>query len=155
MTDEPAKSDGSVVELALAETYGLRRRVLRAGTPSDNVTFPEDSRAGTFHLGVRALDGSPIATATFCLAATQWRPGASAVQLRGMAVDQGAQQHGLGRHVMLAAIERIRGEGAEVLWANARDTALGFYERLGMAVVGAGYLTTDTRLPHHVVVLDL
>ena len=155
MTDELAHSDGSVVELALAETYDLRRRVLRAGTPSDDVTFPEDSRPGTFHLGVRAPDGSPIATATFCLAATPWRPGASAVQLRGMAVDHGAQQHGLGRTLLLAAIERVRGDGAEVLWANARDTALGFYERLGMSVVGDGYLTSDTRLPHHVVVLDL
>ena len=151
----PAPSDATVVELALTETYDLRRRVLRAGTPSDDVTFPEDARPGTFHLGVRNGDGIPIATATFCVAATPWRPDARAVQLRGMAVDSGAQQHGVGRRLLLTAIERIRAGGGEVLWANARDSALGFYERIGMEVVGDGYVTADTRLPHHVVVLDL
>ena len=156
MPDDLRKPEpGDVVELALRETYALRRRVLRTGTPSDDVTFPEDARPGTFHLGVRGDDGTPIATATFCVAATRWRPGARAVQLRGMAVDADAQQHGLGRRVLLTAIERARADGAEVLWANARDTALGFYERLGMEVVGDGWITADTRLPHHVVLLDL
>jgi hypothetical protein len=41
-----------------------------------------------------------------------------------------------------------------VLWANARDTALGFYVSYGMHVVGDGFVATPG-LPHHVVVLDL
>jgi len=151
----PAEPLPEIVELAVHETYDLRWRVLRDGTPSDEVGYPEDGRAGTFHLGARDASGTPIATATFCVAGTPARPDAQAVQLRGMAVDPTLQQQGIGRHLVLAAIERLRADGAEVLWASARDTALGFYERLGMAVVGEGYLTDDTRLPHHVVVLDL
>jgi hypothetical protein len=42
-----------------------------------------------------------------------------------------------------------------VLWAKARDTAVGFYERLGMHAEGDGYVTPDTGLPHHTVILDL
>ena len=145
----------AIVELAVHETYDLRWRVLRDGTPSDDVAYPEDTEPGTFHLGARDGDGTPIATATFCVVATPARPGASAVQLRGMAVDPAAQQRGVGRHLVLSAIERVRADGVDVLWASARDTALGFYERLGMEVVGDGYLTDDTQLPHHVVVLDL
>jgi hypothetical protein len=41
------------------------------------------------------------------------------------------------------------------VWANARDSALGFYERAGFTVAGDGFVTDDTRLPHHAVVLDL
>ncbi len=41
------------------------------------------------------------------------------------------------------------------MWANARDTALGFYAAHGFEVVGDGFVTTDTRLPHHRVVRPL
>jgi hypothetical protein len=41
------------------------------------------------------------------------------------------------------------------MWADARDSALGFYRRAGMEVVGDSYITEATGLPHHTVVLDL
>ena len=75
------------------------------------------------------------------------------MQLRGMAVDSEVQRTGAGRVLLEAAIERLRSEGAEVLWANARDSALAFYERMGMEVVGEGFVSAETALPHHVVVL--
>ena len=62
---------------------------------------------------------------------------------------------GIGRELLDAAMERLRNAGFEGLWANARDTALPFYRRLGMDVVGEGFMTSDTKLPHHVVVRDL
>jgi hypothetical protein len=40
-----------------------------------------------------------------------------------------------------------------VVWAKARDTALGFYLRLGWVVVGEGFVYNG--LPHHTAVLDL
>jgi ribosomal protein S18 acetylase RimI-like enzyme len=72
-----------------------------------------------------------------------------------MAVDTGHQRSGIGRQLLDVALERLRNAGFEVLWANARDTALPFYRRLGMEVVGDGFLTSDTKLPHHVVLMDL
>ena len=83
------------------------------------------------------------------------REGRRAAQLRGMAVDTAHQGRGIGRQLLDAAMERLRNAGFEVLWANARDTALPFYRRVGMEVVGEGFLTSDTKLPHHVVVRDL
>ena len=50
---------------------------------------------------------------------------------------------------------RVRASGATVLWCNARDTALGFYARLGFTVYGDGFVTADSGLPHHVMVCDL
>ena len=39
-----------------------------------------------------------------------------------------------------------------IVWANARDAALRFYERHGFAVHGDGFVDATTQLPHHVVV---
>ena len=48
-----------------------------------------------------------------------------------------------------------RSRGFRLVWANARDTALDFYVAHGFAVVGDGFLTTDTDLPHHRIVKRL
>ena len=41
------------------------------------------------------------------------------------------------------------------MWANARDTALAFYEQAGFETVGDGFITPDTALPHHLVIRRL
>jgi GNAT superfamily N-acetyltransferase len=135
------------------ECHALRRDVLRAGDPAAEVSWPEDSIPGAFHLAVRA-DGAIVAVSSFYPMATPHRPGARAWQLRGMAVQPAQQRRGYGVALLDAAIGRLRAAGAHVLWANARDTALGFYVGYGMHVVGAGFVAAPG-LPHHVVVLDL
>jgi GNAT superfamily N-acetyltransferase len=145
----------TVVEISAEDAHDLRRRVLREGTPSDEVRFPQDAWPATFHLGARDACGVLVAIATFFPSPMPWREGRQAAQLRGMAVDTGHQRSGIGRQLLDVALERLRNAGFEVLWANARDTALPFYRRLGMEVVGDGFLTSDTKLPHHVVLMDL
>ena len=46
-------------------------------------------------------------------------------------------------------------QGADVIWATARDAVLGFYERVGFEVVGDGFIDATTALPHHVVIRKL
>ena len=59
------------------------------------------------------------------------------------------------------ALEKRAGDivllrGVEHLWANARDTALGFYLATGWtAVPGSEHLSKETQLPHTVVVKSL
>jgi predicted N-acetyltransferase YhbS len=144
-----------IVELTAANCLDLRRRVLRNGTPSDDPRFPEDDAAGTFHLGARDDERHLVAVITFTPQPTALRPGLRAVQLRGMATDAAVQRSGAGRALFTAGVDRLRVDGVEVLWAKARDSALGFYERVGMHAEGAGYVTEETGLPHHTVVMDL
>ena len=114
----------------------------RAPRPTD-VTYPEDGRPGTFHLGVRDAGGPPIAIATFCTVATPWRPDRPAVQLRGMAVEPGRQRGGLGRGSSSPRPSSASRPTAPTCSGPAPATrALGFYERLGMEVVGDGYIPT-------------
>lgn len=152
------------VELIPAQTtFDLRRRVLRGGQPEADVAFPQDALPGSFHLGVfaegcRDRGASPdavVAVASFSPESTTHRPGRRAVHLRGMAVTFECQGQGVGRLLFAAAVARLRDDGAEVLWCNARDTALDFYRKLGFAVVGDGFIQPETGLPHHVAILDL
>ena len=128
--------------------------MLRGGRADSDVVFAEDSVPGGFHLGA-FVDGRLVGVGSFSPEPTPYRPGAVAWRLRGMAVDESVQGQGVGTVLLEDAVGRLRERGASVLWANGRDTALGFYERHGWVVHGDGFVTGDVHLPHHVVVFDL
>jgi GNAT superfamily N-acetyltransferase len=143
-----------VVEITAAQTHPLRRAVLRADTPTDDVEFAEDTWPGAYHLGV--VDGDElIATSSWIPRELATQPGSAAVQLRGMATLQGLQGRGVGAMLLAAGIERARVTGALLVWANARDAAMGFYERNGFQIDGEGFIDATTQLPHHRVVHHL
>lgn len=133
-----------VEAVTAADVADLRSRVLREGQP--HVGFDDDEEPTTLHLGAH-VDGHLVGVATFALRA----PGE--YQLRGMAVEPSHQGQGIGRAVLVEAERRLRLLAARQVWANGRDTALGFYERAGWRVDGDGYEVIG--LPHHRVVLDL
>ncbi len=137
-------------------THDLRWRILRDGRPGALVVFPEDGRPGAFHLAVRHDEGGAIvAVASFSHEPTPYRPGRRAIRMRGMAVDWPAQGHGLGRLLLCAVVDRLQRDGFEVLWCNARDSAGGFYARLGFERVGDGFVIPESGIAHHVMVRDL
>jgi GNAT superfamily N-acetyltransferase len=152
MTADPADALWNVEDVTSDETRELRRFVLRRGTPTDNVTFSTDDRPGTRHLAIRDDAGTVIATSTWFESEAPTAPGVRAVQLRAMAVHDDYQGRGLGAILIEAGTAYAMSLGAALAWANARDTALGFYTNEGFEVVGDGFLTEDTRIPHHVVV---
>lgn len=143
-----------VTFLDASDTYDLRRLVLRAGQPDAVVAFAEDDHEGAFHLGARLESGDLVGVASFSPQPCPRRPGRAALQLRGMAVLDELQRSGVGRALLRAGIEEARARRFPVLWANARDSAIGFYGALGMAVEGEGFVTA-TGIPHHMVVVEL
>ena len=144
-----------VVELTSAQTHPLRRLVLRDNDPARSVVFDGDDEPGTFHLGVVDDAGEIVATSTWLSRPTDHAPGAPSVQLRGMATAPERHGSGVGGLLFDTAVELCAQRGYTVLWANARDTALAFYERHGCTVVGAGFVDATTGLAHHVVVRRL
>lgn len=148
----PAPSNAcDVVTVTAAEIRELRRHVLRRGTPTDNVKLPADDAADTVHLAIRDR-GAIVATSTWSEARCALRPETRAVQLRAMAVHDDHQRRGLGAVLVAAGVSHAQHLGVRMVWANARDTALDFYVAQGFEVVGDGFLTEDTRIPHHVVI---
>jgi predicted GNAT family N-acyltransferase len=68
------------------------------------------------------------------------------VQLRQMAVITGLQGKGIGRAIMLFAENIARDTGYKILMMHARDTAVGFYEKLGYEV--QGNMFEEVSIPH-------
>ena len=144
----------TIREVEAEATHDLRRLVLREGRADAEVAYDEDALPGTFHLVAVDDGGSTVAVSTWAPCATERRPGARAWRLRGMAVAPSLQGSGVGSALLGAAVERLRDEGVEVLWADGRDAALAFYERHGWKVEGDGFERAGG-IPHHLVVLDL
>lgn len=136
-----------------AEILALRMSVLRDGTPSRDPRYAEDDHDTTVHLVARDHIAGIVATSSWLPRPFPPEPDAPGVQLRGMAVDKALQSRGIGALLLSAGIERARRTGARNVWARARDSALEFYMRNGMAVVGDAFMDDATGMSHHLVVL--
>jgi len=142
--------------LQVDETYALRRAVLRGGSPQAVVHQDTDDAEATWHLGAEDEDGRVVATSTYFPQPCPLAPDvAGAFRLRSMAVDPSRQGEGIGRAVLDAGLARLAAAGVPLLWANARDGALGFYEALGFRAVGDSFVDADSGLPHTVVLRRL
>ena len=144
----------TVRRLSIEEIMGLRVKVLRKGTPTTHCSYPEDGYPDVVHLGI-VREGDAVATSTWFTKECPEVPGRVAMQLKGMAVDDSLQTSGLGRRLVEAGLDHARGCGAEIVWARARDSALGFYLKTGFRAVGEGFIDEPTAMPHHIVVRDL
>lgn len=134
--------------------HGLRRRVLRSDDPEVSVSDPRDAASSSRHFGGFVGDRL-VVSASFFVSTSPLCPGAS-YQLRYMATDFDVQGQGYGALVLEFAAKELRTLGVEQVWANARDTALGFYRATGWQVVeGSEHLSAETRLPHRVIFKSL
>jgi GNAT superfamily N-acetyltransferase len=144
----------AVHRIAPAQTHDLRRRVLRAGVPHPEVDLAIDHGADALHLGAE-VDGRLAGVVSVYDAPAPPGPGGPARQIRLMAVEPELQGRGVGRQLIDEAVADARGRGAVVIWAHARDTALGFYTAMGFRPSGPGFIHEETALPHTTVVMDL
>ena len=144
------------VELSVADVRPLRRSVLRAGMPVQDVDWPEDDYDGVFHVGVVDA-GEVVAVSTWIPQAAPAGLGAAepSVHLRGMATGAGAQGRGLGGVVLEHGCALGRARGFASVWANGRDAALSFYRRHHFVVVEPGFVDPTTELAHHRIWRDL
>ena len=145
-------------ELTAEETHGLRRAVSADGhTELVTMHHELDDAAGTWHLGAVDGGGRVVATSSLYAADCPVRPGARpGVVLRFMAVDPPVQRCGIGSAVMTEIIRRLLDTETRLLWADARDSAVPFYERFGFEVIQRTQHTpAETGRPHQLIGLDL
>ena len=91
-------------------------------------------------------DGQPVGTARLLLSDGVGKIGR-------VAVLKEARGRGLGRDLVLFAVEEFRRRGARQATLGAQTHALGFYEALGFTAVGPEFL--DAGMPHREMVRDL
>lgn len=135
------------------EIFPLRHAVLRPGRPESASVYAEDETA--VHIGAwddRTLVGCATTFPDPWRGSGAWPSEDAAWRLRGMAVDPSRHRAGIGRQVLAAVVEAATAGGAPLLWANARTTALAFYEADGWTVAGEEFTAADTGLPHKPIV---
>jgi GNAT superfamily N-acetyltransferase len=135
-----------------SELYELRRRVLRGNDPNKTVVDPRDEEGTSLHFG-GFLDHQLVVSASLFPSTAPKRAHLSTYQLRYMATDFDVQGKGYGALVLAGAEDVLRTMGVQQVWANARDTALGFYRSTNWTVLeGTEHLSPETNLPHTVIV---
>ncbi|TFV62391.1 UNVERIFIED_ORG: GNAT family N-acetyltransferase [Bacillus sp. AZ43] len=127
----------TVDEVAAEVTYPLRQAVLRPD--GGDVVWAGDDDPATFHLAARTADGRVVGVVRFSPAPCPWRAAAHPWQLRGMATDRGVRGGGAGRAMVRAGLAAVRARGGDLVWCDAREAAVGFYQRMGFTVVTEAY----------------
>lgn len=139
-----------VASVSAAAVIDLRRAVLRDGRTDLSASLDVDDHDETLHLAAfdrrTGLAGAPLACLT--LVPNPWaeRPDEVRVRLALMAVDANLHGAGIGGH-LLGVAKRAATHAGTGIWASARVTALGFYERQGFGLIGDPYVGA-MELPH-------
>ncbi|HEY6901872.1 MAG TPA: GNAT family N-acetyltransferase [Puia sp.] len=76
------------------------------------------------------------------------RMDANTVRLRQMAVPNSMQGKGIGRALMIFAENIARDLGYKKLCMHARQTAVGFYQKLGYSITGEPFV--EVTIPHYI-----
>jgi GNAT superfamily N-acetyltransferase len=122
-----------IKEIAYKECYDLRLRVLKRKEWNYDYQYAGDDNPTTFHLGV-FNDHQLVTIASFFSNRNEHIDAENPIQLRGMATLPEFQGKGLGRLMIRAAIDESRKRSHDVLWCNAREEAVKFYEKLGFQI---------------------
>ena len=131
-----------------AAYYRLRYAVLRQPwqQPPGSERCPADEEPNTVHALLLAHNhdkAKPVALAVGMLQHIDARQG----QIRFMAVAPAAAGTGVGRRVVAYLEKEARAMGLTEIVLHARETAVGFYEKLGYVVVAPSH-TLFGVLPH-------
>ena len=118
----------TIEPIAAAQTYALRHAVLWPDKPLAYVQLPEDA-AGQ-HFGAFA-DGELVAVISLFVGAD------GVARFRKFATEAAWQGRCLGTALLRHVLATAQAQGARTLWCDARQSALPFYQRFGLAPEGA------------------
>ncbi|RFS21090.1 1-(5-phosphoribosyl)-5-[(5-phosphoribosylamino)methylideneamino]imidazole-4-carboxamide isomerase [Chitinophaga silvatica] len=103
------------------DTLQLRRDVLYPGHSLDAVKVEDDENG--LHFGV--FEGGELVTVVSLFL------GRGTAQFRKLATTPAAQGKGFGKAILAHLTSICSNENISLLWCNARDTAVSFYDKLG------------------------
>lgn len=138
----------TIKSISPQETYAVRQPVLRPGKPVSSCVFDGDDLPTTLHFGIYSNDLLAGIISVF-KANHELFSESEQYQIRGMAVLYAYQKQGLGEKLVRHAEDYIAKNGGKLIWFNAREVAVGFYERMGYTITGDAFNIADIG-PHYV-----
>ena len=121
-------------QVGLDALLEIRERVLTPGHPDRPVVWEYDT--GARHFGMYD-DEWLVGCASLTEEQPPYRETAKAFHLHSMAVEPSYQGQGLGRLLLDQVVSTVQTDGGDLVWATARPSAVGFYERHGFGIVKA------------------
>ena len=124
-----------VLRIHAKDTIHIRQQMLREGRPASECVFDGDEEEQTFHLG--AFDEKKlVSVASFYFEKHPTLDEPYQYRLRGMATLPDYQHKGLSSALLKTAFPIIKKNLCGLVWCNARETARGFYEKVGFKTIG-------------------
>lgn len=117
------------------ETFPLRQQILKPGCALTSCYFPKDNEPGTFHLAV-VENEEVISIGSFNRCNLPFFGETVQYNLKGMATSNVHRGKHAGSELMKYAFKHLKEKGIELLWCNARVSAVGFYQKLGFTPIG-------------------
>ena len=131
-----------IKQISALDTFPVRHSVLRDGKPVESCHFDGDNLQSTIHFGLFESDKLRAVISLFEKKNSRFETDKQ-FQIRGMAVLQQHQKKGFGEMLILNAEHYCVQEGSNLIWFNARQTAVGFYQKMGYAVIGMPFQIED------------
>ncbi len=134
-----------IKNITVSETFLVRQPVLRPGKALKSCEFEGDNLETTNHFGLfidEKLIG--IVSVFYNKNATFISP--NQFQIRGMAILPKFQKQGFGQKLVNHCEEYIQDQKGTLIWFNARENAVSFYEKLHYKKIGDPFLIADIGL---------
>ena len=127
-----------VRKITYSETFSVRSTVLRPGKPITTCFFLGDDADDTTHFGLY-LDKKLLGVASVFKSENENFEQKNQFQLRGMAVLSECQGFGFGKVILEKVCKFVETKKAAVLWFNARENAIQFYQNYGFSSLGSTF----------------
>ena len=134
-------------EKEFQQYYNLRWRILRKPWGQPEGSERDSSDENYYHI-------MAIIDKTIAGVARLEFPERGLAQLRYMAVDIEFQGNGIGRKIVEHMEQYSKDNNAHEIFLNARENAVGFYEKLGYKITAKSYLLFDS-IQHYKMVKTL
>lgn len=140
-----------IKEISVEQARPIRQRVLRPHQKASELIYPGDDASDSFHLG--AMRGDEVLAILSMYFSPKPDDTSNAWRIRGMASVDEIRGTGYGRKLVEVACDKAWDIERAPIWCNARESAFGFYEKLGFVIEG-GIFEIDGIGAHAVMVLE-
>jgi GNAT superfamily N-acetyltransferase len=137
-----------IKKITAFETIIVRHPVLRPGRPIESCHFDGDDMPTTSHFGL-FLENQLAGVISVFKIQNKLFSEENQYQIRGMAVLSEFQKKGFGEALLEYCENEIRLKSGDLIWFNAREIALGFYEKSGYEILGDPFEIPDVG-PHYI-----
>ncbi len=124
--------------ISAEKTHAVRHPVLRQGRPMESCLFSGDNKLTTIHLGAY-IDSALVGVLSAYQNDHPHLKAKKSHQIRGVAVLEKFHRQGIGQRLMLHIETHLQQNGVDLIWLNARETALAFYTSLAYTQTGTAF----------------